>query len=77
MSIFFNNPKLKSLACIERWNFRLQGYDFEEQHAKGNENPSDYLSRHTSLINNTKQDNMAEEYICEPSDIMCCSNDTV
>ena len=53
--LIFNNPKLKPPAHIKCWNLRLQGYDFEVQHTKGNENPSDYLSRHTSLIGNNKQ----------------------
>ena len=33
------------------------------KHTKGNENPSDYLSRHTSLVCDDKQGTMAEEYV--------------
>ena len=32
-------------------------------HTKGSDNPSDYLSRHTNLTSNDKQDKMAEEYV--------------
>ena len=63
IELIFNNPKSKPPARIERWNLRLQGYDFEVQHTKGNENPSDYLSRHTSLVGDNKQTTMAEEYV--------------
>ena len=63
VELIFNNPKSKPPARIEYWNLRLQGYDFEVQHTKGNENPSDYLSRHTSLVGNNKQSTMAEEYV--------------
>ena len=63
VELIFNNPKSKPPARIERWNLRLQGYDFEVQHTKGNKNPSDYLSRHTSLVGNNKQSTMAEEYV--------------
>ena len=59
----FNNPKSKSLAHIEHWNLRLQGYAFEVQHTKDNVNPSDYLSRHINLVGNNKQSTMAEEYM--------------
>ena len=63
IELIFNNPKSKPPAHIERWNLRLQGYDFEVQHTKGNKNPSDYLSRHTSLVGDNKQSTMAEEYV--------------
>ena len=63
IELIINNPKSKPPAQIERWNLRLQGYDFEVQHTKGNENPSDYLSRHTSLVGDNKQCTMEEEYV--------------
>ena len=63
VELILNNPKSKPPARIERWNLRLQGYDFEVVHTKGSDNPSDYLSRHTSLTSNDKQDKMAEEYV--------------
>ena len=63
IELIFNNPKSKPPARIERWNLRLQGYNFEVKHTKGSENPSDYLSRHTSSISGEKQITMAEEYV--------------
>ena len=63
IQLIFNNPKSKPPARIERWNLRLQGYNFDVEHKKGSENPSDYLSRHTSLISADKQGTMAEEYV--------------
>ena len=62
IELIFNNPKSKPPACVKCWNLR-QGYDFEVQHTKGNENPSDYLSRHTSLVGDNKQTTMAEKYV--------------
>ena len=63
VELIFNNPKSKPPAHIERWNLTLQGYIFEVKHTKGNENPSDYLSRHTSLVCDDKQGTRAEEYV--------------
>ena len=50
-------------ARIERWNLRLQSYDFTVVHTKGSQNPSDFLSRHPDLNDQRKQEVMAEEYI--------------
>ena len=63
IELILNNPKSKPPARIERWNLRIQGYNFEVEHKKGSENPSDYLSRHTSLSSGDKQGTMAEEYV--------------
>ena len=46
VELILNNPQSKPPARIERWNLRLQDYDFAVQYVKGPENPSDYLSRH-------------------------------
>ena len=46
VELILNNPQSKPPARIERWNLRLQDYDFEIKYIKGPENPSDYLSRH-------------------------------
>ena len=35
IELILNNPKSKPPACIECWNLRLQGYDFEVVHTKG------------------------------------------
>ncbi len=62
MQHIFNNPESKPPARIECWNLRLQGYDFKVAHIEGTQNPSDYLSRHSS-INETRQSSLAEEYV--------------
>ena len=35
VQLIFSNPKSKPPPCIERWNLRLQGYDFEVVHTEG------------------------------------------
>ena len=49
LQFIFNNLKSRPPARIERWNLRLEGYEFEAIHTRGSCNPSDYLSRHSSL----------------------------
>ena len=44
--LILNNPKSKPPARIERWNLRLQDYDFIVVYTKGQTNPSVFLSRH-------------------------------
>ena len=61
LQFIFNNPKSKPPARIERWNLRLQGYDFKAVHTEGSRNPSDYLSRHSSL--KERENTIAEEYV--------------
>ena len=63
VQLIYGNPKSKPPARIERWNLRLQCYDFSVVHTKGSQNPSDFLSRHTSLREKKKQETMAEEYV--------------
>ena len=48
IELILNNSKSKPPACIERWNLRLQEYNFTAVHTKGVDNPSDFLSRHPS-----------------------------
>ena len=59
------NPKSRPPARIERWYLRLQPYDFDVIYKNGNDNPSDYMSRH--IGNDTKKRNAdktsAEEYV--------------
>ena len=59
------NPKSRPPARIERWYLRLQPYDFDVIYMNGNDNPSDYMSRH--IGNDTKKRNAdktsAEEYV--------------
>ena len=59
VQLIYGNAKSKPPARIERWNLRLQGYDF----SIGSQNPSDFLSRHTSLNEEKRQETMAEEYV--------------
>ena len=63
VQLIFSNPKSKPPARIERWNLRLQGYDFEVIHTAGNQNPSDYLSRHSNLEDESEKSGMAEHYV--------------
>ena len=63
VQLIFNNPNSKPPARIERWNLRLQGYDFDIIHTEGSENPSDYLSRHPSTDTSEVQAYLAEEYV--------------
>ena len=63
VELILSNPKSRPPARIERWNLRLQGYEFEVVHTRGSDNPSDYLSRHTNLISSDQQDKMAEECV--------------
>ena len=58
VQLIFSNPKSKPPPRIEHWHLRLQGYDFEIVHTEGSQNPSDFLSRHSSL-----NDTLAEEYV--------------
>ena len=41
-----NNPNATIHLRIERMSLRLQGYNFQMKHVKGEENISDYSSRH-------------------------------
>ena len=61
VQLIFDNPKSKPPARIERWNLRLQAYDFEVTHTRGSQNPSDFLSRHS--IPREERKLLAEEYV--------------
>ena len=63
VQLIFDNPKSKPPARIERWNLRLQGYNFTVVHTKGSQNPSDFLSRHPNPKENEKLDLLAEDYV--------------
>ena len=67
VELILNNPQSRHPARIERWNLRLQDYDFDVSYTKGHDNPSDFLSRHLP-INDTSGDkqfqNIAEKYVC-------------
>ena len=48
VELILNNAKSRPPARIERWNLRLQEYHFSTVHTNGQDNPSDFLSRHPS-----------------------------
>ena len=49
VELILNNSMSKPPARIERWNLRIQDFDFDVRYVKCMENPSDFLSRHHSL----------------------------
>jgi transposase InsO family protein len=61
--LILNNSKSKLPARIKRWNLRLQEYDFTAVHTKGEDNPSDFLSRHPSQDTSRRDEKRAEEYV--------------
>ena len=63
VQLIFGNSKSKPPARIERWNLRLQGYNFSVVDTKGNQNPSNFLSRHPHSSEPKKPETMAEDYI--------------
>ena len=63
VQLIISNPKSRPPARIERWNLRLQSYDFEAVHMQGSHNPSDFLSRH-SIQEAARPRCLAEEYVC-------------
>ena len=48
LQTIFGNSRAKLPARIERWGLRLMAFRFRVLHIQGNQNPSDYLSRHTA-----------------------------
>jgi len=63
VELIFNNRRSQPPARIERWNLRLQEYNFTAVYTKGFENPSDFLSRHPSKEISTNEELAAEQYI--------------
>ena len=59
VEMILNNPMSRPPARIERWNLRLQDYDFDIQYIKGLDNPSDFLSRHHPTSTNVHTDEFA------------------
>ena len=62
----FNRPTSHTNARIERWNMRLQSYDFDLKYRPGADNPADFLSRHPVLSSSAKtahEKTIAEEYV--------------
>jgi hypothetical protein len=46
IEMILSNPKSKPAARIERWNLRIQDFDFNVVYTSGANNASDFLSRH-------------------------------
>ena len=67
VELILNNPRPQPPARIDRWNLRLQDYDFNVRYTKGQNNPSDFPSRHL-LVTNTTDDShfqtVADNYVC-------------
>ena len=42
VELILNNSMTKPPARIERWNLRIQDFDFDVRYVKGMENPSDF-----------------------------------
>ena len=58
-----NNPNSIVPLRIERMTLSLQGYTFDLQHVKGENNISDYPSRHPFSISTNDSDNEVEQYV--------------
>lgn len=63
IELILSNPKSKPPARIERWNLRLQEYNFTVAHTKGVDNPSDFLSRHPCPDTSKHQEKAASAYV--------------
>jgi len=61
----YGNRKAKLPARIERWGLRLMPYTFKILHIRGDQNPSDYLSRHADKTTtpSERSSQITEEYI--------------
>ena len=66
IQMILNNPISKPPARIERWNLRIQDFDFDIQYIKGPHNPSDFLSRHpivAKALPDTEFEDTATRYL--------------
>ena len=64
LQILFGNARAKLPARIERWGLRLMAFKYRVLHVRGEDNISDYLSRHP--VRSTHDDRLChitEEYI--------------
>ena len=63
IELILRNPNSKPPARIERWNLRIQDFDFDVVYTDGNTNPSDFLSRHPCPETDNKHETSAENYV--------------
>ena len=63
IELILRNPKSKPPARIERWNLRVEDFDFDVVYTDGNTNPSDFLSRHPCPETDNKHETSAENYV--------------
>ena len=65
LETIFSRPRTSPSARIERWLLGMQPYSFNVTYRPGQDNPSDYLSRHPIMTTSTssRQQKIAEEYI--------------
>ena len=62
LEMIFGNASSRPPARIERWNLRLQNYNFTVSYRPGRDNPADFMSRHPTQVQRTRR-NSAEEYV--------------
>ena len=70
MEMIIRNRTSKTSARIERWNLRIQDYDFNVIFTKRKDNPSNFLSHHPDM-----QDNSVDN--CSEANIHFLSNHAV
>ena len=63
VELILKKPLCKPPARIERWNLRLQEYDFTIIHTKGVDNPSDFLSQHPCPDLSKHQEQATSQYV--------------
>ena len=63
IELILGNPESKPSARIERWNLRIQDFDFDTMYTKGHDNPSDFLSRHPCSETENTHEMPAEQYV--------------
>ena len=62
LELILQNLSSKPTARIERWNLRLQQYNFSIKYCPVKNNPIDYLSRHPIITNNIYTSDIEAEH---------------